>query len=133
MEHNVAGSFCTIMGTKSSGLVFDYLDFEDFKDVKIIEKRELNKNQCYLVQKARAKYNGRLKRIATDTGISNLSSHVSRHSFAYYMLSTGASIEEISHALGHSSIEITQNYIKQFPSQFSDKAVEKFSSRFELT
>ena len=133
IEQNVANTFCKIMGSKPSGLVFDYLNFEDFRDITVMDKRDLNKQQYYLLHKARCAYNSRLKRIADDLGITNLSSHVSRHSFAYYMLDSGASIEEICHALGHSSIEITQKYIRQFPSKFSDKAVDRFSSLFQLT
>ena len=133
IEQNVAVTFCSIMGSKPSGLVFNYLNFEDFKNLKVMDKRDLNKQQNYLFQKARCAYNRRLKRIAIDLGISNLSSHVSRHSFAYYMLDSGASIEEICHALGHSSIDITQKYIKQFPSKFSDKAIDRFSNRFQLS
>ena len=65
-------------------------------------------------------------------GIDKITSHVSRHSFAYYMLSTGATVEEISFALGHASIEITQSYIKQFPSRYSDEAIDRFGSSFSI-
>ncbi len=132
IEQNVADTMCTIMGTKPGGLVFDYLNNEDFKDLKIMDKRELDEVQSYKLHRARCQYNSRLKRIAKDTGIEKLTSHVSRHSFAYYMLESGASVEEISHAMSHSSIEITQNYITQFPSKFSDNAIKKFESTFEI-
>jgi len=48
------------------------------------------------------------------------------------MLSTGASVEEISFALGHASIEITQSYIKQFPSRYSDEAISRFGASFNV-
>jgi hypothetical protein len=48
------------------------------------------------------------------------------------MLSSGATVEEISHALLHSSIEQTQNYLKQFPSKYSDHAIERFGDGFEI-
>jgi hypothetical protein len=48
------------------------------------------------------------------------------------MLSTGATVEEISFALGHATIEITQSYIKQFPSRYSDNAIDRFGSRFNI-
>ena len=48
------------------------------------------------------------------------------------MLSSGATIEEISHALLHSSIEQAQNFLKQFPSKFSDNANERFGDGFEI-
>jgi len=71
-------------------------------------------------------------RIAKDIGISKHTSHVNRHSFAYYMLSSGAIVGEISLAMSHSSIEITQNYINQFPSKFSDVALQRFADGWEI-
>jgi hypothetical protein len=47
-----------------------------------------------------------------------------RYSFTYYIFSIGATVEEISHALNHSNIEQTQNYLKQFPSKYSDNTLK---------
>jgi site-specific recombinase XerD len=132
VEKQVAQSMCRIIGAKPSGLVFDYLEYEDFKDLRIMDKKELTKVQTYKLHRGRTKYNGRLTRIAKRIGIDKITSHVSRHSFAYYMLSTGATVEEISFALGHASIEITQSYIKQFPSKYSDDAIDRFGSSFSI-
>ena len=132
VEKQVANSMCRIIGEKPSGLVFDYLEYEDFKDLRIMDKKELTKAQTYKLHRGRTKYNGRLTRIAKRIGIDKITSHVSRHSFAYYMLSTGATVEEISFALGHASIEITQSYIKQFPSKYSDDAIDRFGSSFSI-
>ena len=132
VEKQVANSMCRIIGAKPSGLVFDYLEYEDFKDLRIMDKKELTKAQTYQLHRGRTKYNGRLTRIAKRIGIDKITSHVSRHSFAYYMLSTGATVEEISFALGHASIEITQSYIKQFPSKYSDDAIDRFGSSFSI-
>ena len=132
VEKQVANSMCDIMGTKPKGLLFDYLNSEDFKDLRIMDKKELTKDQLYKLHRARTKYNGRLQRIANRIGVEKITSHVSRHSFAYYMLSTGATVEEISFALGHSSIQITQSYIKQFPSRYSDEAIDRFGSSFSV-
>jgi integrase len=132
VEKQVANSMCDIMGAKPKGLVFDYLNSEDFKDLRIMDKKELTKDQLYKLHRARTMYNGRLQRIATRIGVEKITSHVSRHSFAYYMLSTGATVEEISFALGHASIQITQSYIKQFPSRYSDEAIDRFGSSFSV-
>lgn len=132
VEKQVANSMCDIMGTKPKGLVFDYLNSEDFKDLRIMDKKELTKDQLYKLHRARTKYNGRLQRIANRIGVEKITSHVSRHSFAYYMLSTKATVEEISFALGHASIQITQSYIKQFPSRYSDEAIDRFGSSFSV-
>jgi hypothetical protein len=48
------------------------------------------------------------------------------------MLSSGATVEEISHALNYSGIEQTQNYLKQLPSKYSDNAIERFGDGFEI-
>lgn len=132
VEKGVSETMCDIMSSKPSGLVFDYLNNEEFKNIKIIDKRVLTEEQVYKLHRARCTYNSRLKRIAKGIGLEKLTSHVSRHSFAYYMLKSGATVEEISHALNHASIEQTQNYLKQFPSTFSDKAIERFSEGFEI-
>jgi integrase len=132
LEQQVANSMCRIMGEKPSGLVFDYLNYEDFRDLRIMDKKELSKEQTYKLHRARAKYNSRLKSISKRIGVDKITSHVSRHSFAYYMLSTGATVEEISFALGHASIEITQSYIKQFPSRYSDEAIGRFGASFNI-
>jgi len=132
VEKGVSETMCDIMGSKPSGLVFDYLKNEEFKNIKINDKRVLTGEQVYKLHRARCTYNSRLKRIAGDIGVEKLTSHVSRHSFAYYMLSSGATVEEISHALNHSSIEQTQNYLKQFPSKYSDNAIERFGDGFEI-
>ncbi len=132
LELGVGNSMCKIMGSKPSGLVFDYLKFEDFKNLKIMDKRTLSEEQAEKLQRARSRYNSRLDRIAKDIGIEKLTSHVSRHSFSYYMLSSGATVEEISHALVHSCIEQTQGYLKQFPSKFSDNAIKRFTDGFDI-
>lgn len=132
VENLIADCMCEIMGSKPAGLVFDYLDNEEFKDLNVREKYTLTKYQNYLLHKGRATYNSRLKRIARDLGIDKITSHVSRHSFAYYMLDTGSTVEEISYALGHASIDITQHYIRQFPSKYSDKAIRRFESHFDF-
>jgi len=44
------------------------------------------------------------------------------------MLSSDASVEEISYAMNHSSIEITQNYLKQT----SDVAISRFADEWEI-
>jgi integrase len=131
-ENLIGDSMCEIMGSKPAGLVFDYLDNEEFKDLNVREKYTLTKHQNYLLHKGRTTYNSRLKRIARDLGIDKITSHVSRHSFAYYMLDTGSTVEEISYALGHATIDITQHYIRQFPSKYSDKAIRRFESHFEF-
>ncbi len=132
MKSNVAYSMCEIMGAKEPGHVFDYLPYEDFKDLKIFDKKRLTQYQVDLLGNGRSNYNSKLRRIGRDLGFDKLSSHVSRHSFAYHMLESGASIEEISFALGHATIKQTQDYLKQFPSNYADNAIKVFEDSFDL-
>ncbi len=132
MKSNVAYSMCEIMGAKEPGLVFDYLPYEEFKDLRIFDKKRLTQHQVDLLGNGRSRYNSKLRRIGRDLGFEKLSSHVSRHSFAYHMLESGATIEEISFALGHATIQQTQGYLKQFPSNYADNAIKVFEDSFDL-
>ncbi len=58
------------------------------------------------------RYNQMLKAIGMVIGIAKLHSHMARHTFATYMLSQGAKIENVSRMLGHTNIEQTQRYAK---------------------
>lgn len=58
------------------------------------------------------RYNQMLKAIGMVIGIPRLHSHMGRHTFATYMLSEGAKIENVSRMLGHTNIVQTQRYAK---------------------
>lgn len=58
------------------------------------------------------RYNQLLKAIGMVIGIPKLHSHMGRHTFATYMLSNGAKIENVSRMLGHTNILQTQRYAK---------------------
>jgi site-specific recombinase XerD len=53
-----------------------------------------------------------LKAIGMVIGIPKLHSHMGRHTFATWMLSEGAKIENVSRMLGHTNIVQTQRYAK---------------------
>ena len=60
-----------------------------------------------------AVYNRRLKTVGAKAGITTrLHSHLARHTFATFMLSSGARIENVSRMLGHTNITQTQRYAK---------------------
>jgi len=58
------------------------------------------------------RYNQMLKAIGMCIGIEKLHSHMGRHTFATWMLSNEAKIENVSRMLGHTNIVQTQRYAK---------------------
>ena len=77
------------------------------------------------------RYNQMLKAIGMVIGIERLHSHMGRHTFATWMLSQGAKIENVSRMLGHTDIKMTQRYAevlaKDVYSDY-DKAAEKLTT-----
>ena len=72
----------------------------------------LERNNWQVPKMANQRYNQILKAIGMVIGIENLHSHMGRHTFATYMLSNGAKIENVSRMLGHTNITQTQRYAK---------------------
>lgn len=70
---------------------------------------------------ARKRYNKKLKKLATHLEIkTNLTSYVSRHSFATQATLHQVPLHAISTMLGHSSLKTTEVYIKSLPSAVLD-------------
>jgi integrase len=70
---------------------------------------------------ARKRYNKKLKQLAAICGIStNLTSYVSRHSFATQAMLHQVPLNAISSMLGHSSLKTTEVYIKSLPNNILD-------------
>jgi integrase/recombinase XerD len=66
-------------------------------------------------------YNKKLKTLASLCGISsNLTSYVSRHSFATQALLHNIPLAAISTMLGHSSLKTTEIYLKSLPVNILD-------------
>ena len=78
------------------------------------------------------RYNQMLKAIGMVIGIPRLHSHMGRHTFATWMLSEGAKIENVSRMLGHTNIVQTQRYAQVLAedvrSEF-DKVAEKMNKQ----
>jgi integrase len=75
---------------------------------------------------ARKNYNENLKTIAGLCGIEqNLTSYVSRHSFATNAMLMAVPVNAISTMLGHSSLKTTEIYLKSLPSSVLDDFNEK--------
>ena len=89
------------------GFVFGYLNEKTNNpaDIRIITQnltRQMNKH---------------MKKIAEAAGLPHISTYTARHSFSTVLLRSGANIEFISDALGHSSIETTKAYLAGFETE----------------
>ena len=66
------------------------------------------------------KYNCLLKTFGSVIGIDGLHSHLARHTFATYMLSKGAKVQNVMRMLGHKKIELTMRYAKVIAKDVQD-------------
>jgi len=74
--------------------------------------------------------NNNIKHVASAVGITErISSYVARHSFSTILKNAGASVEYLKEALGHSSIQVTQKYLKSFPSDTRREHSEKLEDQ----
>lgn len=104
--------------TEPECFIFSVLDSAfDYSDGNFVRAQISSKN---------AIVNKNLKQIAKLTGIQeNVSFHVARHSFADFARTSGMDLYNISKALGHSDITITQAYLKAFDETSLDSEMEK--------
>lgn len=92
----------------------------------------LERNGWQVPKMNNQRYNQILKAIGMVIGIENLHSHMGRHTFATYMLSNGAKIENVSRMLGHTNITQTQRYAKVLAKDVHDdfdKIAKKLNSK----
>lgn len=103
-------------GDDAEGFIFPYLSVdEDYSDRNFLTKR---------IEAKTALINKYLKDIAKQAGISKrLTTHVARHSMADYLRRSGQSIYDISKILGHSSIKVTETYLKRLDYESVDEAL----------
>lgn len=77
-------------------------------------------------QKTLKRFNKELKELAKVAKVAkNVTSYVIRHSYATNLKQLGVSIEKISQSMGHSSVEITNSYLKDFETEEIDIENEK--------
>jgi len=78
-----------------------------------------------VIEQARKIYNKYLKKIGDMLEIEgNMTSYVTRHSFATVLKKNGVPIEIISEKLGHENISTTKAYLKKFDDEEMDKVNE---------
>ncbi len=118
------GRLHSIMVTSSLLKILNpYLEGKQKDDFILnIIKSDEPKTQYKQVKKALKQYNKYLEEIAKECGISfNITSYVSRHSYATIAKYKGVPTAVISEALGHSSEEVTQVYLSSFDKTVMDK------------
>jgi integrase len=93
-------------------IYFFQLDFGYFRDAPE-NHFNFTKEQEYLIQRARTRHNGSLKRIGENLGIEGLTGHVPRHTLANHMAYSGHSEEEIRQVLAHSTVQTTKIYLRE--------------------
>jgi integrase len=105
-------------GRTPNGLIFPLLEEKDFASHAVFYARKGSRN---------AVVNKVLKEIAELADIRiNVTFHISRHTFADIArkkIGTAYGIYEVSKMLGHSSIKVTESYLKSFDQESVDDAM----------
>lgn len=71
--------------------------------------------------KTLSKLNKKLNTIAQLSGLKkNITTYVARHSYATHLKQKGVSVSVISELLGHSSVDVTMSYLKEFENEYLD-------------
>ncbi len=93
-----------------------------------IIKREGLELQLRDIKSARKRYNKGLRELALECGIKEqLTSYVSRHSFATHALLKNVPLAAISAMLGHTKLSTTQIYLKSLPNNILDQYQEQLN------
>jgi integrase/recombinase XerD len=72
-----------------------------------------------------------MKRICIELGLSrDVTTYFARHSFATVLKRSGAKIEMISELLGHSSVDVTENYLDSFEKEHIQKETDVLTAGF---
>lgn len=75
--------------------------------------------------------NKNMKKVCTDLKINkNVTTYFARHSFATVLKRSGAKIEMISELLGHSSVDVTENYLDSFEKEQIQKETDVLTIGF---
>jgi len=93
----------------------------------IILKEDLTLKQIAARKhKVLSRYNKKLKKISKIAGIEkDISSYTFRHSFATILKQIGTSTDVISELMGHTDVQITMTYLKEFDKEILDNENRK--------
>lgn len=120
------------LNNRTSNYIFPLLDnAATFAKADTWDKKEqlpfnIKKQLLQQVNSKNSLLNKYLNKLAKMAGIGKkVSMHIARHSFADIARQKGISIYDISKILGHSSLKITQNYLKIFDVKAEDEAMKQ--------
>lgn len=86
----------------------DYIFPHYYKGITAIRKQEVSQQLIKTINKY-------MKRISGKVGIKqNVTTYFARHSFATILKRSGADVSMISDLLGHSNVNVTENYLDSF-------------------
>lgn len=114
--------------------VFPILSERLFSDLKFNKVNNLDEEQYKNLKHNTIVYNRQLKVLQTKTKVkTNLTSHVARHSYASLLLDFQVNLYDISLSLGHSSLKVTENYLKSgFDTKRIDYLSDKLNDKFSM-
>jgi len=96
-----------------------------FPFLKRKNRRQFNEDEWLgVIASANALINGHLKTIAGKIGVSKISMHVARHSFADIANKKTGNVYAVSDALDHSSVSVTVDYLNSSTRSENDDLVD---------
>jgi hypothetical protein len=99
---------------RGNEFVFPYLSNSEFNNIQGNNFDDVTIDQYKAMKHASIVYNRHLKEVMKACNIdTNISSHVSRHSFTSILIKDSLNTYDISLSLGHSGLKVTENYIKK--------------------
>ena len=108
-----------LAGKESKAFALPFLEPGDDDDPRYLRRRIGSKNAlCNRFIKVAAK-------CAELENADQITMHISRHSFADYARQKSGNLYAISKTLGHSSLQITQTYLKSFDQEAVDQLAEE--------
>jgi len=119
------GEVINIIKRKQNGYIF-----EDLMQGLVLPPNNTNLKIDYLVKYRITKYNKGLKAIADKLNIDKFTSHNARHSFTQLLVNSNTNLFYIMQLLGHSSLTITQNYVRTLDSTELDKVSDTLAAQF---
>ena len=113
--------------------IFPILNPTDFKSVEFLGDTKLTKYQYNKISSKTTLYNKNLKNLQKLCGLNtNLSSHISRHTYTDLMLMGNTDVYDISKSLGHTKLATTEHYLKDFSEERVDDSNTKMNNQFSV-